>query len=38
MRRSRIQAQRIEHEFQKAERKKQAELGRQLELEDRVQV
>ena len=30
MRRSRVQAQRIEHEFQKAERKKQAELERQL--------
>ena len=38
MKRSRVQAQRIEHEFQKAERKKQAELERHLELEDRVNV
>lgn len=38
MKRSRVQAQRIEHEFQKAERKRQAELERQLELEDRVDV
>ena len=36
MRRSRLEAQRIEHQFQKEERKKQAELERQLELEDIV--
>lgn len=36
MRRSRVEAQRVEHELQKAERKRQAELERQLELEDRV--
>ena len=38
MKRSRVQAQRIEHELQKAERKKQAELERHLELEDRVNL
>lgn len=38
MRRSRIEAQRMEHDLQKAERKRQAELERQMELEDRVAV
>lgn len=30
MKRSRIQSQRIEHDFQKSERKKQAELDKQM--------